>query len=166
MRKNSMPVMWPVPIRTKGRPFYIRAWRWIFSSRKWEIAENWYFVLPTGHTIIIPKGFIFDGASIPRWLWWLLSPTGILFIPGLLHDYGYRYRYLWMMAQDGSGRPFKFGKKFGQGQWDSLFKDVSAHVNGMSVVSWSAWGMLRLFGRAAWKANRGLCAPEILVEGN
>ena len=48
--------------------------------------EDWYFRLPKNKTIIkIPKGFEFDGASIPRPFWWILSPVGLLFIPGLVH---------------------------------------------------------------------------------
>jgi len=47
-----------------------------------------------GISITIKKGFITDGASIPRWLW---SFTGSPFVgkyrkAAVLHDYIYRYR--------------------------------------------------------------------------
>ena len=164
MEKIDMPLMKPVPIKTKGKPFYIRIWLWLFGSRKWEISENWEFALTNGYIVIIPKGFIFDGASIPRSLWWLLSPTGILFIPGLAHDFGYRHRYVLMIPSDRSRLPFKFGLNFRRGQWDSMFKEVSVHVNGMLVVSWISWAALRVFGQAAWKKNRQLNATEILIK--
>ena len=41
-------------------------------------------------TIIIPKGFDTDLASIPRWLWVIIAPTRSDFIaPSILHDYLY-----------------------------------------------------------------------------
>ena len=64
---------------------------WIFEVRKWELMENWYFTLNDDVQIVINKGFVFDGASIPRPLWAFLSPVGLLLIPGLIHDYGYKF---------------------------------------------------------------------------
>ena len=38
---------------------------------------------------VIEKGFEFDGASVPKFLAMWLSPTGVLLMGGLVHDYGY-----------------------------------------------------------------------------
>lgn len=35
----------------------------------------------------IPRGFITDGASVPRWLWWLFPPIDRYFTAALVHDY-------------------------------------------------------------------------------
>jgi len=37
--------------------------------------------------IDVPKGFITDGASIPRGLWWLFPPVGRYFKAAVVHDY-------------------------------------------------------------------------------
>ena len=87
------------------KSIFLRIWRWITSIRKWKLTEDWEFKLPYDEpVIIIPKGFVFDGASIPRPLWGILSPTGLLLIPGLIHDFAYRYDYLW--ALDSEGRAY------------------------------------------------------------
>jgi hypothetical protein len=46
------------------------------------------------HRMIITKGFLFDGASIPRLAWTLLglAPHGIMDLPALPHDAGYELR--------------------------------------------------------------------------
>jgi len=60
--------------------------------------KNLYELVTAFHTIIdgievdIPEGFIFDGASVPRFLW---SIIGSPYLPqyigaGLVHDYLYR----------------------------------------------------------------------------
>lgn len=151
MKKNNMPIMRPVPIDTKGCGLFKRLWRWTTTTRKWEIMENWHFTLPNGVKITIPAGFIFDGASTPKPCWPFLSPTGILFIPGLIHDFCYRKGFLW--ATTLSGCRYQFGTFFGRVDFDSIFYDVCKQVNGMNKVSWTAWLMVRGFGWKAWRKN-------------
>jgi len=147
-----MPALRPLPIKTKDFPWYKRIYKWIRSNRKWEIVEDWEFTLPNGVKITIPAGFVFDGASIPRPLWGVLSPVGILLIPGLPHDYAYRYGFLWATTKAGSR--YKYGNHFGQESWDELFFEISEQVNGMKAVSWAAWSMLWAFGCIAWAKNK------------
>ena len=86
------PILEPLPIKTKGFGWWKKLWIWISATRKFKVREDYTYYIPwLDVTVLIPAGFIFDGASIPRMFWPLLSPTGILFIPGLLHDYGYKY---------------------------------------------------------------------------
>jgi hypothetical protein len=66
------------------------------------------------------EGFQFDGASIPRVLWAFLNPIGLLLIPGLIHDYGYRHRQLWIIDEDSmEAVPYMEGED--KAQWDQLF---------------------------------------------
>jgi hypothetical protein len=159
----DMPKLIPVPIETKNKSIIIRIWRWITAIRKWELTEDWECVLPGDEPkIVIPKGFVFDGASIPRPLWGLLSPTGLLLIPGLVHDFGYRYDYLW--ALDSEGHVYKYKEKSGQWVWDSMFRKVGLEVNGMALIDTLAWLALALLGWRAWRSNRKRNAPEIFPD--
>lgn len=156
----NMPKLVPIPIETKNKPIWIRIWRWITSIRKWELCEDWQYKLPDNEpVIVIPKGFIFDGASIPRPLWALLSPTGLLLIPGLIHDFAYRYDYLWALTPSGSAYKYKAGS--GQWFWDSLFRRVGLRVNGMALIDLLAWIALALFGWWSWMSNRKRNASQI-----
>jgi len=93
---KSMPALKPVPIPTKNQKTVIhKLTAFIFEVRKWELVENWHYTLCDGVELIIPKGFRFDGASIPRPFGAILNPIGLLLIPGLLHDYGYKYDQIW-----------------------------------------------------------------------
>lgn len=77
----EMPNLLPIQIPTKGEPLLKQIFIWIFSIRDWKLTDNWFYTLRDGTKIVIPKGFIFNGASIPRPLWAILSPVGLLFIP-------------------------------------------------------------------------------------
>lgn len=160
----KMPKMVPIAIETRGKPFRVQVWRWLTSIRKWELTENWEYPLTDhGPIIVVPKGFVFDGASIPRLFWGLLSPTGLLLIPGLIHDFGYRYDYLW--ALDSDGCLYKYKKVTGQFEWDALFRTVGKDVNGVAFVDTLAWLALLMFGCWAWRSNQKRNEPDIRPEG-
>ena len=158
----KMPILVPIPIKTKSESVSIRVWKWITSIREWKLIEDWEYVLPDGPKIIVPKGFRFDGASIPRSLWALLSPTGLLLIPGLIHDFAYRYDYFW--ALDEEGNAYKYEEGAGRKFWDGIFKEVGIEVNGLAVIDTLAWFALATAGWWAWRSNRKLNAPELLPD--
>ena len=148
----SMPVLRPIPIPTRERSLLMRIVVWMHQVRTWEVVENWEYTLPTDNTrIVIPEGFRFDGASIPRPLWVILSPSGLLLIPGLIHDYGYRYRQLWRVENDGTVSPYERGGS--KTTWDRLFGKVGREINGMSFINFAAWLAVYLGGCFAWCRN-------------
>ena len=148
----NMPKLTPIPIKTLGKGTFARIWAWVTEVRKWKVVEDWEYELPNKTIIIIPENFIFDGASIPRPLWGVLSPTGLLLIPGLIHDFGYRFDYIWVLDSDNKVYKDKVGA--GQEDWDKLFYEVGLKVNGMKIINLLAWLVLASLGKYAWKDNR------------
>jgi hypothetical protein len=143
------PILKPIPIKTKGLSYWKKMKIWLTSSRTWEVVEDYYFEIPwLGVIVKIPKGFVFDGASIPKLFWPLLSPTGLLFIPGLFHDYGYKYNY-WIDATDN-----KIYINAGQKFFDNQFRKLGVYINDMKILDKVAWVALRGFGWIAWKKHR------------
>ena len=147
MKSVKMPALRPIPIKTKGLPFFDAYCTWRRSRRKWTLVEDWDYILVDEEgekTIRIPKGFTFDGASIPRPFWSFLSPVGLLLIPALLHDYGYEHNELLQVKPNGQVEPYRAGA--GKDFWDELFKREANRVNGMFVVNAIAWLAVSLFG--------------------
>ena len=150
---SDMPILQPIPIITKARSYWIRLFIWIISRRKFRVVRNWDFQLPNGGPKIrIPENFEFDGASIPRPFWWILSPVGLLLIPGLIHDYAYKHNKL-IEIKDGEEQDFIVNDK-PKLYWDGLFRDVAIEVNGFLIILWVAWLLLAVFGWVAWWAHR------------
>ena len=159
----SMPVLRPIPIPTRERSLLIRVFVWLHQVRTWEVAENWEYTLPTDNTrIVIHKGFRFDGASIPRPLWTILNPIGLLMIQGLIHDYGYRYRQLWKV-ENGIVSPYEKGGS--KTTWDHLFRKTGHAVNGMSFINFAAWLSVSFGGHCAWRSNRRKNEQPVVPEG-
>jgi len=90
------------PFRADKRP-----WRHI--HKKNEDGFDLYvttavidFILPDGRICRIPKGFEWDGASIPKWAQWIIGkPIGRYSLGALLHDWLYASRIL---GDDKKGR--------------------------------------------------------------
>ena len=160
-----MPALTPILIPTKKHDSLDRHIAWMNSVRKWKLVENWQYRLSASYTgkdreitIVIPKGFVFDGASIPRPFWAILHPSGLLLIPALVHDFAYRCGFLWEVVEEktngknGTVRMYQclWGCKE---DWDYLFRKIGSEVNGVNGVNWVAWLAVYAFGGNAWKKN-------------
>jgi hypothetical protein len=83
-----------------------------------------------------------------------------LFIPGLIHDFGYRFDYIWIRGEN--GRCYKDNIYAGRKHWDKLFYEAGEHVNGMKTINFLAWIALYFFGFFAWYAHRRKYEKDIL----
>ena len=144
---KTMPHMKPLPIPTKGIGFWKGILMWVATSRKWELTEDWVYQIDN-FAYVVPKGFIFDGASVPKAFRSWLSPMGVLLMGGLIHDYGYKYQTL-LYASKKSGNGISTQKSM-----DETFRDVNISVNGFFVLNYLAYYGLRLGGFLAWKKHR------------
>ena len=146
-RYDEMPHMQPIRIPTDGRGFWQAIWCWFWEVRHWEIAKDWHFEVG-GEKYVIPAGFQFDGASVPKFLASWLSPVGILLAGGLVHDYVYKYTVLLKKNKKDTSEPMT------QKQADQLFRDINIEQNGIHVLNWAAYLALRAGGFVAWNGHR------------
>ena len=144
---DKMPVLKPLPIKTKGKGFWKGIILWLMGVRHWEIAEDFHYKL-NDKDYVIPKGFQFDGASVPKFLASWLSPVGILLMGGLVHDYVYKYTVLLKKGKKSTS------KRMNQKQADQLFRDINIEQNGIHVLNWAAYLALRAGGFVAWNGHR------------
>lgn len=148
----NMPIIRPIPIVTKGESGLKKLYRWVTYIRKWELVEDWTYKYKD-HDYIIHKGFVFDGASIPKPLWFLLSPTGLLLIPSLIHDFGYQNRFIFECSKESTGGFEKVHINAGRRFWDDLFLDVCNEVNDIKTLNFLCWIAIVLFGWISWNSR-------------
>ena len=142
---KDYPVMKPIRIATKGKGFFKMILMWILGTRHWEIAKDFEYEI-NGTKYIIPSGFKFDGASIPKFLHTFLSPVGVLLLGGLVHDYAYKYAAL----QPKKGALLLLDQK----KADEIFRDINIEINGFYFMNYLAYWSLRLGGFMAWNKHR------------
>ena len=142
---KDYPVMKPIRIATKGKGFFKMILMWILGTRHWEIAKDFEYEI-NGTKYVIPSGFKFDGASIPKFLHTFLSPVGVLLLGGLVHDYAYKYAAL----QPKKGELLLLDQK----KADEIFRDINIEINGFYFMNYLAYWSLRLGGFMAWNKHR------------
>ena len=64
---DELPHLQPVKIATKGKGFWKGIIMWLLSTRNWVIIKDWKYKI-NDVEYVIPAGFQFDGASIPKFL--------------------------------------------------------------------------------------------------
>ena len=89
-------------------------------------------------SVLVPKGFVTDLASIPSAFWSMLPPTGQYTYPAIVHDFLY-----WYQPVD-------------REQADDIFKlamdDVLVPIASSAVI----YGSVRAGGGGAWSSNKAL----------
>lgn len=92
-------------------------------------------------TLIIPKGFICDGASIPRFFWRVIgTPKAFDYqAAALVHDYMYRYASVYM-------RPVS--REYADAVLFALLASPRTRFR-----RWLIYYAVRLFGGRAWRRN-------------
>ena len=144
---RELPHLQPVKIPTKGKGFWKGIVMWLLSTRNWVVTQDWKYRM-NGNEYIIPAGFQFDGASIPKFLHTFLSPVGVLLMGGLVHDYAYKYETLLRAnKRDTLG-------KISQKRADEIFRDINIEINGFYFMNYLSYWSLRLGGWVAWNGHR------------
>ena len=143
---KGFPELQPIAIKTKGKGFWKGIAMWLLSTRNWEVKKDWKYNID-GTEYVIPAGFVFDGASIPKFLRTFFSPVGVLLIGGLVHDYAYKYATLY--KSDGTTMGTIDQKKA-----DEIFRDINIEQNGFHFLNYLAYWALRIGGFMAWNGHR------------
>ena len=103
-------------------------------ATRWQVAVDWW-VRIDGVWYCVPAGYVFNGASIPWWLWWLFPPT---YLPAweasALHDLFYSHLYE------------QVSKRFA----DAAFKAIMLYHEAHPWIASIFHAAVRIGGRGGW----------------
>lgn len=108
------------------------------TDNKWKVYEPFVYYVgdrKNEDTIIVPKGFITDFASIPRFLWTLLDPVGPYRGAALIHDYLYNQQTRKRKA------------------CDQILLEACKDLGVNWITRWTIYVNVRAFGFVAWAKN-------------
>jgi len=142
-------------------------------SPRVRLVEDWLIESEYGLMLVVPRGFVTDLASVPRWIWPILSPFGDLRYGGIIHDFGYQHAYLLSPYSDdqvynlesialrkkypeefGGNIPVFIGKN--RDFFDRLLRYVTIQATGSKWKAHAAYWALKVFGWIAWNKYRKL----------
>lgn len=104
----------------------------ILPNRKFEVVEDFEYhigELGSGATIEVPKGFVTDLASTPRFLWFIFSPIDEYSKAAIVHDYLYQTK-----------------SEYSRRQVDNIFLEAMTVLNVPAYRKYPVWAAVRTFG--------------------
>lgn len=107
----------------------------IHKSKKISVYENIMRKVGTDITIQIPKGFVCDGASVPRFLWAIFPPFHRWTDSAIIHDFLYKTQFI--------------DRKI----CDKIFLDCMLEDGVNKIVAYLFYYNVRVFGKFAWKKH-------------
>lgn len=145
---SSQPQLEPVEESLDtDAPWRTRIKHWMKASKRlWVFIQDWKFNLD-GESYIIPKGFTFDGASVPKALQCICNPMGILLYAAIVHDFGYRYSALLKVNKEPS-------RTLTRAEVDLMFYKINLQLNQLAGLSYVTYLAVRLGGYFIWKNHR------------
>ena len=109
------------------------------DGRHWRLVESFAISLPTSvanRPIVVPKNFVTDFASVPRYLWSLYPPWGRYGKAAIIHDYLYS------------------AGCFSRAHCDRIFLLVMQQCGTGTLNAYLLFHFVRLGGWRAWHAHR------------
>lgn len=116
------------------------------NKRSFVVLDDIKCHLSDGQIIIIPKGFVTDLMSIPRWLWSLLSPFDSALIGDLIHDFLY-------VDKLNQINHFKLNiyqaQKFADAERNKWRNKITKEIpnNNLKIKNWLTNNILKLFAK-------------------
>lgn len=104
----------------------------------YRLEKSLQIQLSNGDIIKIPKGFIWDLSSVPRFLWWLLPPDGDFELASLIHDYLYIKR-----------KELSYSRKFADDEmllWSKVVSGTKSKISIRNLDNQVRYIAVRLFG--------------------
>lgn len=83
----------------------------------------------SGRAITVPAGFVTDGASVPRFLWWLLPTWGRYSRAAVIHD------HLCVLIDNGTPHPLAPTRRAA----DAIFFDAMGALGVGLITRWTLW---------------------------
>lgn len=76
------------------------------SVKYWRIERDVVVQLSTGDELLIPAGYCYDMATVPKWLWSVVRPFNDGLLATLIHDYLYVHKEKHMLSRAESDREY------------------------------------------------------------
>lgn len=119
------------------------------NGKAWKIDEAFVYAI-NGYRVMVPVGFITDFASVPRFFWRILPPTGSYGKAAVIHDYLYQYPAINAYQNNELFRTKVFSRK----DCDRVFLEA---MEVLAVAAWKRkvmyWGV-RAGGWKPWNRYR------------
>lgn len=114
----------------------VQAYMYSYKSKKWwKLDRSISVELKDKSIICIPRGFVYDMATVPKWLWSVVRPFNDGLFATLIHDYLYVNNHEHSLTRKQSDEEYLFWLKI---------------INDNSIDNYIRFIFVRAFGWMWW----------------
>lgn len=151
------PIMSPMRKNLNGQRQFKTILKWRKHRRHFRLLEDWIVWIEYLQVYVkIPKGFVFDGASVPKAFHSIINSIDALFYGSIIHDFIYRTDQLIVCSDKDFGN-WKLMCPIKKSNADKLMHSFSKQMEGivlpnsialilLSICGWSSWNKARRNG--------------------
>lgn len=113
------------------------------STPTYYLENDLHIALSNGDVIHIPKGFIWDLSSVPRFLWGILPPDGDFELATIIHDYLYKN--------------LLYTRKFADQEmlkWSIVVSGTKTKISARNIDNYTRYYGVRIGGWYKWNKNK------------
>jgi hypothetical protein len=156
-KDNSIePVMSPLRLNINDKNFLTEFISWRLERRHFRMREDWcVWVEHLQLWVKIPKGFVFDCASVPKAFHSFINSIDALFYGSILHDFIYRTGQLIVCTDDNYG-VWYLKNNINKSEADKIMFKFSSQMESLEVPNTIAVTVLFGAGWFAWNSSRKL----------
>lgn len=149
------PLITPLRRNLSDESAFKRFIHWRTGRRHFQVKEDWIvWVEYLQLWIKIPAGFVFDGASVPKFLHSIINSIDALFYGSIIHDFIYRTNQLIVCTDDDFGM-WVLIDDVTKRRADKVMYEFSKQAEGIIIPNAIAYAVLTPGGQLTWyKARR------------
>lgn len=133
---------------------FSRFFKWRTRRRKWIFNEDWIvYVEYLECWVKIPKGFVFDGASVPKTFQSVVSSVDALFYGSILHDFIYRTNQL-IVCHDSNFGSWRLKYSIGKVEADRILFNFNIQAENLVTPNTIGYYTLVVGGLFTWNKAR------------
>lgn len=124
---------------------------WDQTNEQWVLAEQYRVTVMDVH-FLIPDGFTFDLASVPKFLWSVIAPFELSVVAPLVHDFIYRNNG-YLPEHANADPDTRENKRISRSQADLIFLEIMEKEGVPYLRRTLGYYAVRIFGRRAYAAS-------------
>lgn len=131
----------------------------LLGRQLWVVKKDFNFYLDTeqNRRVVVPRGYLTDGASVPRPFWSIVPPWGDYGQAAVMHDWLCEYLRVWNTYE------YKY-EKITRSQADSTFNEAMSALDVKSSTRKLMYGAVVAYGHLASIVNESFDQRKNEVE--
>lgn len=130
----------------------------VLKSDYWRVTESFKFYIgeeADNTWVVVPAGFLTDGASVPRYLWWAMPAWSLYGQASALHDFLIEHQVKYVNGET---------VRVPRDEADRIFDEALKVNHVRKLQRWVMVYIVKWWGKYGWHKSDGFLAKKRVLE--